>query len=115
MEFTIFKCVNFGWRIFYSEEMQGGNERMKSVIEALWDGSLKPKEDALFDGEEFKDPFMQIFESNSELLASLSAEQKLLFEQMMERMEAYNRIEKTRVFECGFRLGAKMAMEMLAQ
>ncbi len=88
---------------------------MKSVIEELWNGSLKPKEDALFDGEEFKEPFLQMFESNRELLSSLSTEQKILFDQMMERMEAYNRIEKTRVFECGFRLGAKMAMEMLAQ
>ncbi len=88
---------------------------MKSMIEELWYGNIIPQEDGIFNKPEFKELFGYTARHRSDLEETLSEKQKELLEKMMDNRNEFDSLAEARVFAYGFKLGAKLMLEMLSE
>lgn len=88
---------------------------MKSVIRELWYGNICPQEDGIFDKVELKELMGYIARHQADLEATLTDKQKEVFDKLMDNRNEYDSLAEAAVFEYGFKLGAKIMLEMLTE
>lgn len=88
---------------------------MKSVIKELWYGNINPQEDGIFNKPEFKELLYYIDRHRGKLEETLNEKQKALLEKMMDNQNEFDSLAEAKVFEYGFKLGAKIMHEMLTE
>ncbi len=85
---------------------------MKSIIEELWNGRICPQESGLSDTPELKALNKSMGKYHAELENALNDEQKRLLEQFLTCCDEFEYKYEIQVFSCGFRLGAKLMMDL---
>ena len=86
---------------------------MKSMIDELWYGNVSPMDDTRNNAEEMKELMSCIARHQEELVATLTDEQKAIFEKFDDCWSEYaSKAEKT-IFSYAFKLGARLTLETL--
>ncbi len=88
---------------------------MKSMIEELWNGNIIPQEDGIFNNPEFKELLGYTARHCGDLEETLTEKQKELLEKMMDNRNEFDSLAEARVFAYGFKLRAKLMLEMLGE
>ncbi len=86
---------------------------MDNMIKELWYGNIIPQEDGIFNKPQFKELLGYIARHRGELEETLTDKQKELLDKMMDNRNEFDSLAEAEVFEYGFKLGAKLMMEML--
>ena len=86
---------------------------MTSIIIELWYGNIFPQEDGIFDTSDFKELLGYMARHQADLEATLTNKQKGLPDKIMDKRNEFDSLGGARVFEYGFKLGAKMMLELL--
>lgn len=84
---------------------------MKSVIEELWHGNICPQEDTLDSSPEMKELMEYISRHHSDLMKTMTDEQKEIFEKFEDCWSEYNSLSEKLVFTYAFKLGARITEE----
>ncbi len=88
---------------------------MTDMIKELWCGNIVPQEDGIFNKPEFKELLGYVARHRGDLEETLTDKQKELFDKMMDNRNEFDSLAEARVFEYGFKFGAKMMLEMLTE
>ncbi len=88
---------------------------MKSMIDELWYGNVSPQDDARNNTEEMKELMGYIARHQEELMATLTAEQKAIFEKFDDCWSEYSSKAEKAIFSYAFKLGARLVLEMLVE
>ncbi len=83
------------------------------TIKELWYGNIHPQEQLRQNSEERKKLVEYIIRHKTELLASMNAEQKEIFEKYIDCQTEYAMLFELSNFELGFQLGARFMLEVL--
>lgn len=87
---------------------------MKSFLEELWYGNISPGEDVYPKTDESKNLRRHIANHYDKLGKELTAEQNIIFEKYDECYAELSGIKEREIFIYAFRLGAKMAFEVMS-
>lgn len=85
---------------------------MKNLIKELWYGNITPMDDTRLNTDEMKKLLGYITRHKEELEKTFTVEQKEVFEKFQDCWSEYSSLSEAAVFECAFRLGARLAMEI---
>ena len=88
---------------------------MKSVINELWHGNIIPQEDSRNNTKEMKEKLGYMAHHHEDLEKSFNNEQKEIFEKFHDYWSEYMSLAEAAVFECGFKLGMQIAIEVLTE
>ena len=83
------------------------------VIKELWHGNIIPQEDSRTNTKEMKELIGYIARHHEELDKDFTDEQKETFEKFQDCWSEYMSLAEEAIFVYGFKLGAKMMLEML--
>lgn len=83
-----------------------------SVLSQLFNGELYPAELARPKNEDYEQEVEAMGENKELLYASFTPEQQAHYEKMAEHYYRMVDMEQTAIFEAGFKLGARIAMEV---
>ena len=86
---------------------------MSKAIEELWYGNISPFDDAELNNAQAKELLNFISRHREEICASLTRSQKEVFEKYEDCLNEFVCMNKKEAFIYGFRLGAKIATEVL--
>ena len=84
------------------------------ILEELWYGNIEPTE---YDtsSKEYKKLQELICRNEEKLRVTMSNEQKALFEKYTDCIREYQTITDYLIFQNGFKLGARIAFEVMAE
>lgn len=82
-----------------------------NIIEELWYGNIDPLNGGLFKSAEMKELIQYIARHRDDLEKTLTDEQKEIFGKFDDCNSELNRLSETSIFECGFKLGARLLIE----
>ena len=88
---------------------------MKSMIDELWYGNVSPMDDTRNNTEEMKELMSYIDRHQEELMATLTDEQKTIFEKFDDCWSEYASKAEKAIFSYAFKLGARLTLEMLIE
>ena len=88
---------------------------MKSMIDELWYGNVSPMDDTRNNTEEMKELMSYIARHQEELMATLTDEQKAIFEKFDDCWSEYSSKAQKAIFSYAFKLGARLTREMLIE
>ena len=88
---------------------------MKSMIDELWYGNVSPMDDTRNNTEEMKELMSYIARHQEELIATLTDEQKAIFEKFDDCWGEYVSLAEAAIFEYAFKLGMQIAIETLTE
>ncbi len=88
---------------------------MTSIIKELWYGNIIPQEDGIFNKPELIELLVYVARHRGEFEETLTDKQKELLDKMMDNRNEYDSLAEARAFEYGFKLGAKLMIEMLKE
>ena len=83
------------------------------AIKELWHGNIVPQEDGCTNTKEMKELIGYIARHHEELDKDFTDEQKETFEKFQDCWSEYMSLAEEAIFAYGFKLGAKMMLEML--
>ncbi len=86
---------------------------MTDMIKELWYGNIVPQEDGIFNKPELRELLGYVARHRGELEESLTDKQKELLDKMMDNRNEFDSLAEARVFEYGFKIGAKLMFEIL--
>ena len=86
---------------------------MKSILEELFHGNVCPNTDCRNKDKEVKDLMANIADHHSSLNETLTDKQKELFEKFDNAWDELTDISEREIFVYAFRLGARIAIEVL--
>ncbi|MBR2944609.1 MAG: hypothetical protein IKC16_05940 [Clostridia bacterium] len=86
---------------------------MKSMIDELRYGNVSPMEDTRNNTEEMKELMKYIARHQEELIATLTDEQKAIFEKFDDCWSEYASKAQKAIFSYAFKLGARLMLETL--
>ena len=86
---------------------------MKSMIDELWYGNVSPMYDTRNNTEEMKELMNYIARHQEELVATLTDEQKAIFEKFDDCLSEYASKAQKAIFSYAFKLGARLTLETL--
>ena len=84
-----------------------------NAIKELWHGNIQPQEDSRTNTKEMKELIGYIARHHEELDKDFTDEQKETFEKFQDCWSEYMSLAEEAIFVYGFKLGAKMMLEML--
>ena len=87
---------------------------MKSTLEELWHGNICPETDSRTNTLEMKHLMEYMARHHNNLLNSMTDEQKDIFEQFDDCWSEYASMVEKSIFVYAFRLGARIAIDVLA-
>ena len=87
---------------------------MKTVIEELWYGNVCPNNDSLELTPEVKELMKFISNHHDDLISSFDDKQKEIIEKFDDCYAELTSINEREIFVYAFRLGAKMAVEVMS-
>ena len=88
---------------------------MKNMIKELWHGNINPQEDSRNNSPEMKELMEYMARHHDDLLQIMTDEQKEIFEKFDDCWGEYASYAEEAIFEYAFRLGARLALEMLIE
>ena len=88
---------------------------MKSIIGELWHGNIVPQEDSRTNTKEMKELLNCIIRHNDDLEKTFTNEQKEIFQKLHDCWNEYMSLAEAAVFECGFKLGMQIAIEIFME
>ena len=86
---------------------------MRSILEELFYGNVCPNTDCRSKDQEVKDLMAHIADHHSSLNETLTDKQKELFEKFDNAWDELTDISEREIFVYAFRLGARIAIEVL--
>lgn len=86
---------------------------MKKMIEELWNGEIDPQDTLIKYNQEYHDLQHRQLQNESELLETLSDEQKVLFEKYCAIEVELSGISERETFTAGFKIAMRLAAEAL--
>ena len=86
---------------------------MKSMIDELWYGNVSLMDDTRNNTEEMKELMSYIARHQEELIATLTDEQKAIFEKFDDCWSEYASKTEKAIFSYAFKLGARLTLETL--
>jgi hypothetical protein len=89
-------------------------DKMKSILEELWYGNICPETDSRTNTREMKKLMELLGKNHDELMATMTDEQKELFEKFDNNWSEYASLAEKSIFVYAFRLGANIAIDMLS-
>ena len=98
---------------WYCVWLQGGDE-MKSIIEELWNGEINPQDTLVDNNPHYKELQHLQSRNKTELLESLSEEQKEKLEKYCDTTLEMNSASEREAFASGFRIALRLACAALA-
>ena len=84
-----------------------------SVLESLWNGNISPSERTIRKSSEYAKLSKEGMKCEEQFINEFSAEGRKLYEERITKLLLKNSIEECDAFICGFRLGAKVILEVL--
>ncbi len=87
---------------------------MKSVLEELFYGNLCPNTDCRSKEKEVKELMAYIADHHDALIAQLNEKQKEIFEKFDDCWDELTDINEREIFVYAFKLGARIAIEVLS-
>ncbi len=87
---------------------------MKSILQELWYGNIHPMEDDPYNTPELKKLSGCMSRHSEALDKTLSDEQRELLEKLMDSHSDFNSLSEAVIFICGFRLGARIMLEVMS-
>ncbi len=91
------------------------NSSTNNIIQKLWYGNINPLNGRIFKFPEMKELIQYIARHREDLEKNLTDEQNELFEKFDDCNTELNRLSETSIFECGFKLGARLVLSMLIE
>ena len=88
---------------------------MKNIIKELWRGNVMPPEDGRQNTPEMQQLLEYISRHNDDLLETMTAEQKEIFEKFHDCWDEYISLAEAAIFEYTFKLGMQIAIEVLSE
>ena len=88
---------------------------MKSIIGELWYGNIVPQEDGRTNTKEMKELLSYIIRHSADLDKTFTDDQKEVFQKLHDCWNEYMSLAEAAVFECGFKLGMQIAIEILTE
>ena len=85
------------------------------ILEEFWYGNIEPTEYDTSSNKEYKKLVELIFRNEEKLKATMTDEQKELFEKYMDCVQEYQTITDCLIFQNSFRLGARMMLEVMEE
>lgn len=85
------------------------------IIEELWYDGLHPSETKLHSDSSYRKHLEAVIKNDEKLRSMLSDEAKEVFEKFDESKEEMAAIDRSKIFTAGFRLGAKIMLEVMEQ
>ena len=85
---------------------------MNNPIKELWYGNIVPQEDSRQNTPEMKQLLEYISRHNTDLLKTMTDEQKEIFQKFHDCWSEYASLSDEALFEYAFRLGARLVMEV---
>ncbi len=86
-----------------------------NIIEELWYGNIDPLNGEIFKSSEMKELIQYIARHREDLEKTLTDEQKEVFEKFDDCNSELNRLSETSIFECDFKLGARLILSVLIE
>ena len=86
---------------------------MKSMIKELWHGNIIPQEDNRNNSKEMKELLGYMVRHHEDLEKTFIDEQKETFVKLHDCWSEYMSLGEAAIFEYAFKLGAKIAFEIL--
>ena len=86
---------------------------MQKILEELWHGNICPIEEYRGSREEMSDLIEYIRRHRNDLKATMSEEQKTIFEKLDDCEDELDNMCQREIFAYGFRLGARIAIEVM--
>ena len=86
---------------------------MKSIIKELWHGNIIPQEDRQTNSPEMKELLSYMARHHEDLLKKMTDAQKEIFEKFHDCWDEYVSLAEAAIFEYAFKLGARLAIEIL--
>ena len=87
---------------------------MKSILEELWYGNICPETDQRSSSEEMKQLMKYMARHHDNLMETMTDEQRDIFECFDDCWSEYAGLAEKSIFVYAFRLGARIAIEVLA-
>ena len=84
-----------------------------SIIKELWHGNIAPQDDSRNNSSEMKQLMEYMSRHHDDLLKSMTAEQKEIFEKFDDCWGEYMSNAEASIFEYAFKLGMQIAVETL--
>ena len=81
------------------------------VLDKLWRGTLSPSEQCVNHDSEYSQLHHKAAQMGSQILSSMSDEEKELFQEYQDLQERLSAISEEDVFTNGFRIGAKFTQD----
>ena len=88
---------------------------MKSIIKELWRGDVMPPEDGRQNTPEMQQLLEYISRHNDDLLKTMTAEQKEIFEKFHDCWSENASLSDEALFKYAFKLGMQIAIEVLSE
>ena len=85
------------------------------ILEEFWSGNIEPTEYDTSSCKEYKKLQELICRNEEKLIATMTDEQKELFEKYNDCVREYQTITDCLIFQNGFKLGARMMAEVMAE
>ena len=85
------------------------------ILEEFWYGNIEPTEYDTSSNKEYKKLVELIFRNEEKLKATMTDEQKELFEKYTDCIGEYRTITDCLIFQNGFKLGARMMLEVMEE
>ena len=86
-----------------------------NILEEFWYGNIEPAEYDTSSSKEYKELLQLISRNEDKLLATMTDEQKELFEKYTDCMREYQTNTDCLIFQNGFKLGARMMLEVMEE
>ena len=86
---------------------------MKSMIKELWYGNIVPQEDSRQNTPEMKQLLEYISRHNTDLLKTMTDEQKEIFQKFHDCWSEYASLGECAIFCYAFKFGARLMLEAL--
>ena len=86
-----------------------------SILEDLWCGNIRPSEYDVSSCMEYKKMLELICRNEEKFKATMTDEQKELFEKYTDCVREYQTITDYLIFRNGFKLGARMMLEVMEE
>ena len=85
------------------------------ILEEFWYGNIEPTEYDTSSNKEYKKLVELVFRNEERLKATMTDEQKELFENYTDCVREYQTITDCLIFQNSFRLGARMMPEVMEE
>ena len=84
-----------------------------NVIKELWHGNIIPQEDSRTNSKEMKELLGYMARHHEDLEKTFTEEQKEIFDKFHDCWSEYMSLAEVAIFEYAFKLGGRIAMEIL--